>query len=516
MIRLLAHAAPPGCLDVWLGVAEQASVEPPRFTLDGEPVDPTELRPLEAVRIGAAAPPEGRARTFTGGYRFAVEDTDEHVITVQCGEERTELRTRAVPTDLPEDRWFNVLLGSCYDRNMERSPNLVNRAVQKLCQDPSTRPDVALYMGDQVYLDVPPTDVIGRFGEPGLAGITAQFEADYTLNWMTHLGDVLSAAPFVCVPDDHEFWNNYPTQVAWLPRTLSTTGRAEWEQAARRCYLAFQQPLQACRDDGGAPEPVVIDVGPLSIFCLDTRTWRLNDRSRCALPEHLEALRAWSKRVHEQERLPVFMTGQTLFKSAQPALKGWLTDFELSNYGDYVDILEALYDAGSPDRPTLCLTGDVHFGRVVQAVDDKGRPRMYEIISSPMSLCSDPRSAHQPLLSQLFHRFFGQAWLQDNRPWPRHPRPALARPTLPVRKDGSIKLRCHQRYSHLGNHVAILGFRQGSRKDRIQCRVGYVTLVADERRWEPIWVGPWDLRNGVDLFGAFGSVLGQLTGGIAG
>jgi len=508
VIRLLAHAAPPGCLDLWLGVAglTAADVEPPTLTLDGEPVQPEVLRPLEAVRIGDAAPSEDRPRTFTGGYRLRVDGPGERTITAQIGGERTELTTRPVPTELPEDRWLNVLLGSCYDRNQERAPDLVNRVVRHLCADPDLRPDLSLFMGDQVYLDVPATDVIGRFGEPGLAGITAQFEADYTLNWMTHLREVLAAAPFVCVPDDHEFWNNYPTQVAWLPRTLSTTGRAEWEQAARRCYDAFQRPV-------GLDDPAIIDIGPLSLFCLDTRTWRAADRSRCARPEHLDQLRAWSQRVHEQGRQPLFMTGQTLFKHAVPGLKGWLTDFELANYDDYVDILQALHQAGSTDRPTLCLTGDVHFGRVVQASDAQGRPRMYEIISSPMSLCGDPRSAHQPLLSQLFQRLFGEGWLQDNRPWPRHPRQALSRPTLPVSTQGNERLRCVGRYSHLGNQVALLGLRRGRKPGRLQARVGYVSLVPDERRWDPVWVGPWDLRNGVDLFGAFGGVLSQLTGG---
>lgn len=500
MIRLLAHAAPPGCLDLWLGACEVSEVDEPRWKLDGEPVKPEVLRPLEPVRIGEAAPAEGVPRTFTGGYRIEVDDFEVHQITVSVNDERTSLKTRAVPRELPAERWLNVLLGSCYDRHMERAPNLVNRVVESLCADPETRPDLSLFMGDQVYLDVPPTDVIGRFGEPGMAGITGQFEQDYRLTWMTHLASVLGAAPFVCVPDDHEFWNNYPTQVAWLPRTLSRTGRAEWEAAARRCYDCFQRPV-------GMDDPAVIDIGPLSIFCLDTRTWRTTDRSRCARPDHLEALVAWSKRVREEERLPIFMTGQTLFKSAVNVARGWLTDYELANYGDYVQILEALYDAGSVERPTLCLTGDVHFGRVVQAVDDQNRPRMYEIISSPMSLCSDPRSAHQPLLSQAYQRVFGDQWMSLNRPWPRHPAPAVTRPRLPVRVDGSLHLRCVNRYSHLGNQVAILGLRAGKTEGSIQIRIGYVSLYADERRWEPVWVGPFDLTTGVNVFRAVGGML---------
>lgn len=501
MIRLLAHAAPPGCIDLWLGASEVMGVDGLAWTLDGAPVEPEVLRPVEAVRIGDAAPSSELPRVFTGGFRLRLDGPGPYTVEVRAdGQEPATLTTSPVPRELPEGRWFNVLLGSCYDRYMEKAPHLASRVVARLCEDPDTRPDLSLFMGDQVYLDVPPTDVIGRFGEPGLRGITAQFEGDYRLTWMDHLHGVLAAAPFICVPDDHEFWNNYPTQVAWLPRTVSRTGRAEWEQAARRCYDAFQRPV-------GLDDPAVLDIGPLSLFCLDTRTWRAVDRSRCADPDHLDALRAWARRVHDEQRLPVFMTGQTLFKPAVSPVRGWLTDYELANYGDYVEILQALHQAGSIERPTVCLTGDVHFGRVVQAVDEDGHPRMYEIISSPLSLCSDPRSAHQPLLSQAYQRLFGEAWLSVNRPWPRHPRPALARRYLPVATDGSAHLRCVNRYSHAGNQLALLGFRRHPTTGALRVRIGYVSLVADERRWEPVWVGPFDLRAGVDVFRVIGSVL---------
>jgi hypothetical protein len=434
---------------------------------------------------------------FTGIFRFPAGGGARRTIAVSCDAGTDKLATAAVPRELPEDRWFNVLLGSCFDRTQERSPLLANRIVRQLCEDPDTRPDMALFMGDQVYLDVPPTEVIGRFGEPGLAGITAQFEQDYRLNWMVHLADVLGAAPFVCVPDDHEFWNNYPTRVPWIPRTGSATGREEWQWAARRCYDSFQR-------SAGLGDPAVIDVGPVSFFVLDTRTWRRVERDRSALEAHLVALEDWADRVREEGKTGFFVTGQTLFKSAVGELWGRLTDYELANYGDYQRIIDALYRASSPDRPVFCLTGDVHFGRVVQAADRMGRPRMYEIISSPLSLCSDPRSAHQPVLTTLFHRIFGELWLQENRPWPRHPTPAVSRPTLPTGATPDEHLRCVSRYSQDGNQVAIMGLRRGGIAGRIQVRVGFVALHPNDKRTRPVWVGPFDPRNGIDLLAGLG------------
>src|SRR5258707_13942556 len=39
-----------------------------------------------------------------------------------------------------------------------------------------------------------------------------KFEQDYSLNWRGPLAytNVLAAAPSISLPDDHEYWNNYP------------------------------------------------------------------------------------------------------------------------------------------------------------------------------------------------------------------------------------------------------------------------------------------------------------------
>jgi hypothetical protein len=496
-LRLVAHAAPPGCVDLWVGVSGVADAPDLAFTVDGVPAAPVVLRPLEAVRIGEASPAPGRPRTFTAGFRFP-GIPGEVDIEVRGGGASSALRTRPIPARLPDEGWFNVWLGSCYDRNTEAAPGLAGRVASHLASSPDTRPDLTFLVGDQVYLDVPLTEVIGRFGEPGLGGITAQFEEDYRLTWMSHLTGLLQAAPIACTPDDHEFWNNYPARVPWLPRTLRARGRMEWEQAARRCYDAFQRSV-------GMPDPIVLDLGPVSFFVLDTRTWRRVDRSACALPDHLAALEAWAEGVRERGQTGVFITGQTLFKTAASLIGGLLTDFELANHADYLRIIGALRRAATPERPLLCLTGDVHFGRVVQASDTKGRPLVYEVISSPLSLCSDPRSAHQPLLSSLFHRWFGEPWLHLNRPWPRHPSPALPPLELPAPAP-LAPLQCVSRYAHRGNQLAIIGFRRGRREGSLKVRVGFVTLGPREEQWEPTWVGPFDPRNGIDVLGAFGRI----------
>ncbi|MFT7518847.1 MAG: hypothetical protein ACI9MC_000981, partial [Kiritimatiellia bacterium] len=266
----------------------------------------------------------------------------------------------------------------------------------------------------------------------------------------------------------------------------------------------------------GMDDPAVFDIGPLSFFVLDTRTWRQRSQQHCSKVEHVDQLEAWARRVKSEDRYGIFMTGQSLFKLPVSQLFGLVADWELANYGDYKRIIDILGELASPERPVFCLTGDVHFGRVVQANDQQGRPRMYEVISSPASLCSDPRSAHQPVLSTLFQRIFGEGWIHMNRPWPRHPNPSVPRLVLPVGDDRADHLQCVNRYSMDGNMVAVLGFRMV--QERLQARVGYVQIDVNESDWEPTWVGPFYVDEGIDvlhvlgLFGALGEGIGRVTG----
>ena len=80
----------------------------------------------------------------------------------------------------------------------------------------------------------------------------------------------------------------------------------------------------------------------------------------------------------------------------------------------------------------------------------------------------------------------------------------LARPTLPTGSDPEQHLRCVSRYSQEGNQVAILGVRRGKRSGQIQVRVGYVALHPNEKHWKPVWVGPFNPRNGIDLLAGLG------------
>ena len=78
-IRLHPHVAPAGSIDVWLGISDLLVAPALRWTVDGQPVVPEVLRPLEAIRTGEFAPDPPRARMFTGGFRFAVDGPEREV-----------------------------------------------------------------------------------------------------------------------------------------------------------------------------------------------------------------------------------------------------------------------------------------------------------------------------------------------------------------------------------------------------------------------------------------------------
>ena len=94
----------------------------------------------------------------------------------------------------------------------------------------------------------------------------AQLEDKYQRNWglvrdIPGLSGVLERAPFACIPDDHEFWNNFPLPQIHLPSTRDEVKSQIWSANARALFGAYQE--------GGARE---IDVDPLSFFLLDTRS----------------------------------------------------------------------------------------------------------------------------------------------------------------------------------------------------------------------------------------------------
>src|SRR6476661_2442461 len=79
--------------------------------------------------------------------------------------------------------------------------------------------------------------------------------------------------------------------------------------------------------------------------------------------------RRGSTGVIETKGIAVLVTGPSLFQEAKGGLARKAFDSNLSNYTDYGEIMDGLLKLSQAGRPSLLLTGDVHYGRIVRAWD---------------------------------------------------------------------------------------------------------------------------------------------------
>src|SRR5206468_3730636 len=120
---------------------------------------------------------------------------------------------RTLPPHLPDGRTLRIFAGSCYDVGTDPDDQL-QAAYHQVFPQP---PDLSLLVGDQVYADAPFSHYFLRSRTNPRAGLLLK----YWLTWgmsrtqpRTGLRGVLTTGPNYFLPDDHEFWNNWPNQSA--------------------------------------------------------------------------------------------------------------------------------------------------------------------------------------------------------------------------------------------------------------------------------------------------------------
>jgi len=451
----------PGRLQIFVGDFNATEPRPVRFTLDGAPAQPIALRALASVRgeRHGVAPGARTPRAFVGTYELRnLTPGRRYRIGVQlAGESPRALEHRVLPTRVPSDAegGFDVLLSSCFHR-AENDAGALTRAVRQLVASVRPKrgggrgPDMSLLMGDQVYLDLP---TLQDFPDR-LAWLAAKFEDDYRQNWESALADVLGAAPFACVPDDHEYWNNAPHASPINGNTQSAQGRRTWMEAATLSYQAFAQPCAAAADGSACDatdHPVIIDVHPLSFFLADARTKRNPERAFAFTPECRARLHGWIDGLERNGRVGVFVCGQSLLRAAADEGRGTLLDWELANYRDYRDVLAEL---GRARQRLLLLTGDVHWGRVTTAVNRfSGEPRLQEVVVSPLSLATSVGLDQTKLAWSWISGLGG-----PKNQWPRHS--DAERPPDELRL-GATTLRCQVASRADGRPALITGNQLG-------------------------------------------------------
>lgn len=486
---LYPRYAPGNSLRVWIGAFQVTQAPDIKWTLNGKLAAPTALREISSVRPDTLLPeganPAKTPRAFTGVYEFTTglqPDTFYEITATANGETKT-LETRTLPTSVPWglDRSFNVLLVSCFHQAEDRG-GTVGTIVSQLSA--VAKPHLTFLAGDQVYLDLP---TLKNFPKDARK-LAQKFEDDYTLNWVGPLAytDVLKAAPSVSLPDDHEYWNNFPHPSAIVENSWSKTGQDSWREPARAMFEGFQLAYP-----GAAGQPVIIDVDPISFFLADTRTDKDPKLERTMSPKALKDLDGWVTDVISKKRFGVFVSGQSLFREPAEAVADALGDYgvgdyELSNYRDFPRIVSSLRRIVDAGRPVLCLTGDVHWGRVATTKNKRtGRIAFAEVISSPASLVSSVGVDQAKQVINVIGGLFGR-----KNPWPRHSDPGK----LPAYLASTVldkEFPCSLVHGQRGNHIVMLSFRQQGMG--VELRLKYWPITRDANIGRPVDVGPIDL-----------------------
>ena len=362
-------------MEVWVGTLFPALKKPERARVrlfEGD----RELRSRLIRRRDWRHPLSGLDRRFcfvatfrglTAGcdYRLEFERRVEANPTIGVAGYWQRLRAgrfRTLPSRLPlagEDA-FTIGLGSCFYNHRDGGRAA---AAYKALHDrgaAAVRPDVTVLTGDQVYLDI-------GFDSLSLIPneIRERIAGDYALHWQA-LGSILSRGGTWMLPDDHEYWNDFPFVDSLLPTLLALKlppVRESWTRAARDAVENIQR------------SPVVesFTLGEDLTVCLaDLRSHRSDEGF---LPDaDFRKLLRWARR---RSCPAVLAIPQPLIVTPSR------TERNLRSYPrQYAQLLGAL---GAVSHDVVVLSGDVHFGRIASVPIGASGARLIEIISSPLS-----------------------------------------------------------------------------------------------------------------------------------
>lgn len=255
---------------------------------------------------------------------------------------------------------FTIALGSCFYNHRDGGQAAASYTALYERGPDSARPDVTILSGDQVYLDIGFDSLSLRSDE-----VRQRIAEDYAMHWQA-LGSILNRGGTWMIPDDHEYWNDFPFYGSLLPTLLALKlpwVRKAWKRAA----------LDAVRNVQRSPTVESFSFGKdLSVALADLRSYR---KGKKVVPTDLfDSLVNWAKTLQ----------GPGVLVVPQPLIvEENKHERNLLSFPDhYTGLLEALAHTG---HDIVLLSGDVHFGRIATVDLGNNGARLIEIIASPMS-----------------------------------------------------------------------------------------------------------------------------------
>lgn len=276
-----------------------------------------------------------------------------------------------------------MVLASCFYRGNSR---LSSAPLPKLVG----LPHLKMLCGDQIYLDLSAGGLYPHPLKDPWEEYEQQWNDDHFLSWMASGGNL-------CLPDDHEFWNNYPSQRrAGFLSALFQEPPADIDRKMEQAFLIYQGVLNADPDELLAQGALVKDHlyyfefpgahAPANfrklfrMLVLDTRTRRsaLDIETDASQSQFTDPhwLKDVTQRLAQRDGPIVLVTSQSLLD------RGGGSE---SNLADYENQFATLWNALlGCEHQALLLTGDIHWSRVQEVVRDK-KMRHYEVVSSALS-----------------------------------------------------------------------------------------------------------------------------------
>ena len=271
-----------------------------------------------------------------------------------------------LPSKLSKDEPFVIALGSCFYNDEDNGA--ASTAYSNLYFNGSSeiKPHVKFLTGDQVYLDIGLDSL-----SPIPNDIRCRIADDYANTWQTQRKMLRNGATWF-LADDHEYWNNYPytsgkNPYLWMI-TASSKIKKIWKKAAQN-GIENVQKVSLVR---------IFDIGNDISFCFaDFRSKRDLEK----VPKTMMPAKEFNLIIKWAENLK----SPGVIVLPQPLLvkKGSSLDYNLVNYTEqYKQLVSALAHSG---HDIICLSGDVHFGRIASVALGNNGAQLHEIISSPMS-----------------------------------------------------------------------------------------------------------------------------------
>lgn len=378
---------------LWWFQGPSAKASDYSFELDGVPLHPAVLLNVgKVLNITLGTAGDVAARTFLAVTEHNNEPPARtHWLRVFY--QQKDPSNYAYSRTLPDAAdGLNMVLASCFYRDNNQ---LVTAApLAKPFMSVDGLPHVKMLCGDQIYLDLSN----GGWYPHKLNDLWRLYDEQWRdarfIAWMSRGGNL-------CMADDHEFWNNFPSQKR--AGKISFIFSEPPEGIARKmedAFLIYQAVLNADPADLLKNNPLNRerlhcfefpgDLAPkrlrerFAMQVLDTRTRRtaLDDESSTKQFTAPQWLRETQQRIANRNGPCLLVTSQSMLD------RGGGSE---SNLADYQGQFDALWNTvwNNPHQ-MLLLTGDIHWSRAQSFKSEETKLTHYEVVSSALARISLP------------------------------------------------------------------------------------------------------------------------------